>query len=333
MNLAPRHVLPTLRRSLTRKGGRQAGVFLFFLAVSAGFWLLQALNETREVHIVVPLRLTHRPGDVIVLTEPPEQFTVSVKDKGIVLWHYLFKTAAEPLNIAFDDVSRDRTAAHVRISSKQLWDSLSTRFPSSTQLMSVVSPDSITLDYNRGQHVVRPARFAGLIEAAPHFALSSLTLHPSMLKVYALTERATSGDTVDVGRGVRLTGLKQSGKTHVSLHAPEGVSYSPDHMTLSYTVEPLMKRTLRIPVSPQNFPGGKALRTFPSHVSVTYWVRPSDAEQPITPDSFFLSVTYDEVLRGSEKLRPRLHVHPRAALDITLAPRTVDYLIEEVEEE
>lgn len=322
------------RGRFSRANVRELVLFLVFLAVSACFWLMQALNETCEVNISVPLRVVDRPGDVIVLTEPPMEFTIAVQDKGLALWHYLLSPRTEPLTLTFDDVSADRTAAHVRIAGRQLWDSLSPRFPSSTRFLSVVKPDSVTLDYNRGQHTTLPARYAGVLTTAPHYALTSLSVTPATVKVYALDERRPRGDSVDVGQALRLTDLRQTGQTRIALSAPQGVSYSPDEVTLRYAVVPLVRHTLRIPVRQQNFPGGKALRTFPSHVALTYWALPADdTDAPLTPDSFFLSVTYDEVLRSREKLRPRLHVHPPSALDITLSPTEVDYVIEEVVDE
>ena len=42
-------------------------VFLFFFVVSAGFWLLQTLNETFETEISIPLELKNVPETVHIL--------------------------------------------------------------------------------------------------------------------------------------------------------------------------------------------------------------------------------------------------------------------------
>ena len=44
-------------------------MFLFFLAVSAGFWFMTVLNETTEKEIAVPVQLYGIPNN-IVITEP-----------------------------------------------------------------------------------------------------------------------------------------------------------------------------------------------------------------------------------------------------------------------
>ena len=41
-------------------------VFCFFLAVSFGFWLLQALNETLEREVQVRLELENIPDNVVI---------------------------------------------------------------------------------------------------------------------------------------------------------------------------------------------------------------------------------------------------------------------------
>ena len=60
-------------------------MFLFFLAVSAGFWFMTVLNETTEKEIAIPVQLYGIPNN-IVITEPlPDTIRVVVRDKGFVL--------------------------------------------------------------------------------------------------------------------------------------------------------------------------------------------------------------------------------------------------------
>ena len=57
-------------------------IFLFFLALSAIFWLMMALNETYEREITVPMSLTNVPKNVVLTTEMDSTVKVTVRDKG-----------------------------------------------------------------------------------------------------------------------------------------------------------------------------------------------------------------------------------------------------------
>ena len=72
--------------SLTRKVGREALVFAFFLAVSAGFWLMQALREDYEMEVQIPVTLLNVPEGTVITQELPPQITVKVKDRGSTLF-------------------------------------------------------------------------------------------------------------------------------------------------------------------------------------------------------------------------------------------------------
>ena len=68
--------------SMTRKLGREALVFAFFLLVSAGFWLLQTMREEYEMEVKVPVALVNVPEGTVITQELPSEITVMLKDRG-----------------------------------------------------------------------------------------------------------------------------------------------------------------------------------------------------------------------------------------------------------
>ena len=56
-------------------------VFCFFLAVSFGFWLLQALNETLQREVSVRLELENVPPDVVIIDSLPPAISVTLQNK------------------------------------------------------------------------------------------------------------------------------------------------------------------------------------------------------------------------------------------------------------
>ena len=57
-------------------------IFLFFLAVSAGFWCMITLNETYEKEVNVPLQMIGVPDNVVITDPLPDTVRAVLKDKG-----------------------------------------------------------------------------------------------------------------------------------------------------------------------------------------------------------------------------------------------------------
>ena len=75
----------SIRRCFSILWNRQFLIFLFFLALSAVFWLFQALGETYEEDFQVPIELKNVPGNVVITTDLPQALHVSLRDKGSLL--------------------------------------------------------------------------------------------------------------------------------------------------------------------------------------------------------------------------------------------------------
>ena len=47
--------------------------FLFFLTLSAGFWLFLTLEDVYEVEILVSVKIKNVPDNVVLTTAPPKE--------------------------------------------------------------------------------------------------------------------------------------------------------------------------------------------------------------------------------------------------------------------
>ena len=65
-------------------------IFLFFLLVSATFWVLTTLNETYEREIAVPLKLVNVPKGVVITSDMNDTLKVTIRDRGYFLFAYKF---------------------------------------------------------------------------------------------------------------------------------------------------------------------------------------------------------------------------------------------------
>ena len=142
-------------------------VFLFFLALSMGFWLLQTLDETFEREVVIPLQLTNVPEDVVITSPLPNQVRVVIKDKGTSIVRY-WNHEITPIQIAFTDYTNGTAYGWVRISQSDLTKAIQERLISTSRVQSV-RPDTLEFYYNHGLHATVPVSITGDVDTDPHF--------------------------------------------------------------------------------------------------------------------------------------------------------------------
>ena len=63
-----------------------AVLFLIFVAISALFWFILALNDSAQDNFNVKIQITNVPDTVTFISDIPEKVHVSVRDKGTNLW-------------------------------------------------------------------------------------------------------------------------------------------------------------------------------------------------------------------------------------------------------
>ena len=70
-------ITATFRNFLLGNSNKQFLVFLFFLLLSGAFWLFNALNDTYEVEVSVPVRLVKVPRNVVITADPTDTVKVT----------------------------------------------------------------------------------------------------------------------------------------------------------------------------------------------------------------------------------------------------------------
>lgn len=307
-------------------------VFLFFLAVSFVFWILQALNETLEREVQVGLQLTEVPSGVVLIDSLPPSVRVTLRDRGLTLARHnisnLFRRSC--IDIDFSAYDSGKEDAEVIISPYDLQRLLSRHFAASTRIQSF-RPDTLHFAYNRGRSRTLPVRLDGSIRTSAQNYVQSVSIEPDSVRVYA---PATVLDTMAFvyTEPFVMDELDEHTSRKIALRHQKQVKYAPDHATVNVSVGYYTEKSVMVPVIGLNFPAEKKLRTFPAQVRVTFRVE-SGRYQQVSADDFVLATTYEELLQNSEESKLPLHLKstPEGVSDIRLSPSEVDYLIEQVE--
>jgi len=88
-------------------------IFLFFLALSGGFWLLATLNETYEKDFYVPVHITNIPKNVVITTNEEDTVRVTLRDKGFTIMAYLYSHKLQPVLINYGSYARKKAGKGV----------------------------------------------------------------------------------------------------------------------------------------------------------------------------------------------------------------------------
>ena len=94
-----RNTKDKVRDFLLTEKCREFLIFLFFVAISFGFWMLQTLDGNFETEFTIPLRLKDVPKDVVITSDLQDEVRVKVEDRGTVLLNYMLGRSFLPISI------------------------------------------------------------------------------------------------------------------------------------------------------------------------------------------------------------------------------------------
>lgn len=299
-------------------------VFLFFLAVSAGFWFVIALNETVEKEIPVPMQLTHLPNNVVITEPLPDTIRVVVRDKGFALMSYLKGDVIKPLTFNFSTYARGYGKGSVSISEVQKM--VAAMLYSSSKVVSV-KPEKLEFMFNFGKSKMVKVRLDGEIRPADTYYLARMSVEPDSVKIYASPEVLDSIGSIYT-ENINLVGFTDTITQDIPLKKIKGVKMVPNHIKATFYPDMLTEKIVRVPIVSVNMPEGLVLRTFPTQVSVKVVAGRSRIDA-IHPGDFSVVVDYNDVVEHpSDKCRLILRSVPKGVANAILETQQVDYLLE-----
>lgn len=320
-----RKALNLLKYFLQRILNRQFLIFLFFLVLSAAFWMFQALEEDYEKEFSIPLRLKNVPENVVVTTDLPNALRVVLKDRGVTLLQYMYGSKLSVVVVDFNECAN--YSGHVRLLGSDLQKQIAAQLENSTRLISI-KPDTVDFYYNYGGHKRVPVRIQGEVNADTRYNISHVRLKPDSVVVYAISSVL---DTITAAytSPLYLRNLRDTTETDVPFRTVRGAKFVPSKSHITFFVDQMTEKTVQVPVQWVNFPASKTLRTFPQKVSITFQVG-AGMYRRIGPDHFVIVVNYEELMRDTTgRCRLQLKTIPAGASHVRIVPNQVDFLIED----
>ena len=315
-----------IRSFLLSDKAREVLVFLFFVLVSFGFWLLNTLDDIYRTDFRIPLRLKNVPKEVVLTSDFPDEVKVRVEDRGTVLLNYMLGRTFYPVSFDFNDFSK--VGSHVRISSSELNNRISSQLNSTTKLISV-QPDTMDIIFAHGQERRIPVVINGDLKAKSQSYVAEVLFDPDTVTAYAPKEildtlKAALTEPLD------MHDIKDTIHQRVALMAVRGAKISPAYIDMTICCDIYSEVTNNdIPIVGIGFPAGSVLRTFPSKASVTYRVGRRNYEK-VKDSDFTVYATYDDVKNSVDgKVPLQLKTKLDFVYQLRVSPSEVEFLIEQ----
>lgn len=316
----------SIRRCFSILWNRQFLIFLFFLALSAVFWLFQALGETYEEDFQVPIELKNVPGNVVITTDLPQALHVSLRDKGSLLMAYRYTRQFKPVVIDFNACSNP--SGHVVVQAQDLMRQIVPQLMPGTQVVGV-KPDTVEFYYNYGLCKRVPVVVQGTIRPDRLFTLAAVKQSRDSVLVYASKSQLDT-ITAAYSKPLSLLNLTDTAQVRAEFVKVKGAKFVPNQVDLTFCIDRLVEKTVQVPVRQVNFPASKQLRTLPATVNVTFQVGMGLYRQ-ITNENFVLVVNYEDLLRTKgNQCHLSLKTIPAGVSHVRITPQDVEYVIEEI---
>jgi len=314
-----------IRRLYKHPFSKELRIFLIFLAISGFFWLLQSLQETREVEMRIPVIYSELPPRISITNELPSYVFVTVRDKGTNLYYYYRHRKGLTIRLNVLDYYHKEDIG--KIPSSAIESILREKLMSSTQLVRI-SPDFIPVFFAPKKAKSVPVHLVSNLNfAAQHLLSDTPYIHPSTVEVFAPASILKNINRIET-EVLAIEELNDTTLVTVGLKPIKGARYSVNTVEVRLCVEEFTEQSFTIPVEGLNFPTGYSLLSFPPTVNIRFFLGLS-VYKKIKPTDFQAAVDYKDLLASKNNVcKVRLTKRPVVVQNIRIQPVSVECLSE-----
>ncbi len=296
-------------------------MFLLFTLISLILWGVMSLNEEEQFDVRMPVRFTHVPDSVTLISTGPEALSATLTLKGTRLLK-MSVGSTPTVNIDFRAYIAGKA---LHLTSGDLKGLIRTATGASQ--VSVVYPDSLLIPFTTHEGYRLPVTPDFRVTAGPQ---SSLVGRPRLsadsVKVYMANDVLPENIRAVSTEPIRYLGLDHTVTRKVKLIGPSNSRVVPDSIDITFEIEPLIFKSRKVVVEPVNVPSNVKLITFPAQVDVFYMVSMTDykAGDP----RFRVVADYRNVNTSTGKVRLTVKNVSDKFRNVHLSADSAEYIIE-----
>jgi hypothetical protein len=275
-------------------------VFLFFLALSAFLWFLNAINKEYTTTVKIPYKLENIPNNLILKNNEANELNINISGHGYSLLKTKIERIKLPLIIDFDDklntISiyknlKDNKESYIL--TNELYSSISHRFSDNIRITSI-KPDTIYFYIKESLNSKKVPIISNVeYELHPEFLLiAPPRLSEDSVIIFGQKRIIDSIENVYTKK-INIGIINESNKRTLELQMQPDVKYSMQNVKVEFPVEKYTETYKEVTILPLNFQENANIILSPGTVEVFYKV-PLSMYNNIDKDNFDVSVNYDK---------------------------------------
>ena len=301
--------------------GRDVMMFLLFVVISAALWVVLSLNEEEQFDLRMPVRITHVPDSVTLISSGPENLSTSITATGTTL----MRMTLGKVPTVDRDFRAFRSGDYLHLSSADLKGLVRSAIRGSQVI--VVYPDSLTIPFTTSEGFRLPVIVDARVAAGPQ---SALVGHPRIstdsVNVYLAPDQMADNFEAVTTEPIRMLGIDKTTTRRVKLIGPAHSRVIPDSIDITFEVEPLIFKSRKVVIEPVNVPKDMKLITFPAQTDVFYMLPTSQYKAGGT--HFRVVADFQTIKPGDEKVQLSITDVSENLRNVHLTTDSAEYIIE-----
>lgn len=320
-----RRLINLILRGITSPLGQKVMLFVVFIFIAGGLWLLNALGRRYSAEIKLRVEYTNLPPNKILIGDLPKNLRIGVTATGYNIIRYRLGALVNSVNVGINSfaIRKSSIGDVFYLPTEKIKGSLDFQLPNIAQV-NYVLPDTLYYRYTEARR--KHLKVIPDVKATfkrQYMQKGQVVIEPDSVWVSGPSTVVDTLKTIRL-RPVIFREVEDKAVKQTTIESLPYTTFGTNIFELTLKGEKYTESSVKVPLMAKGVPDSLRLRTFPAQVNVTFIVCLSDYEQA-DATKFEASVRYSPDL---PQLKVVLSRHPVFVKIRKVEPATVDYLIE-----
>lgn len=312
------------------RNDRRVVAYLICVAISTGFWFLNALNKTYTEDIVVPVNYINFPNNKTLASKPDGQFDLKVRAQGFTILRNKLSFLFTPIEFNVNELTRNRMQESKKSSfafpARQFFGDFAYQFSNELEIVSM-SPDTLFFKFDiMGNKRVKVQPVLNLSLKKQFLVSGEVETQPDSISVNG------AQSTLDTLHCVYTENLQFNDAAkpiteQAKIRPVNGLYYERQSVKVTIPIEEYTEAQQLVPVHLKDQIPGLNVKLFPAKVKISFQAGLSRFSQIHTED-FKLTVSYADIKEGKQRLKITAETTPTFIYSLKITPEELEYLIE-----
>lgn len=309
---------------------KQLFVIIICLAISTGFWFLNALGKYYTVEVKVPVKYVNLPNNKTLANVLPNEFSLKIRAHGFTILRKKASYFFSPFEFNVNEITKNRMTESKRSNfefpTRNFYNEISNQMSYDFEILGM-TPDTLFFSYGEmGSKKVKVIPNVKIDLKKQYEISGEIKSTPDSV---IISGPQTMLDTIEqIGTEIKKFNITdKSIQEEFTVKKIQNLFFDPPTIQVNIPVEEFTEANLSVPITINNIPENLNIKLFPAKVKVTFLVSLSRFSV-IKPEDFKLSVNYTDITSGIQRLKINIESKPAFIYALKISPEELEYLIE-----